>query len=65
MRPMRTLLPGLCAAVLLLSCTESPQEVCVRRVETFCSDRGGCTELLRSLEMKSCAAREAVASQSS
>ena len=65
MRPMRMLLLSLCAAVLFPGCAEEPQDTCAREIEAFCADRGGCTDLLRSLELKSCVLRAGEESQSS
>ena len=57
MRTRSVLATGLLTAALCLgACGEAapPQQSCEQWVDEICDERGGCTKLLRAVELKSC-----------
>ncbi len=57
MRTRSILTIGLLSAALGLgACSETapPQQSCGQWVDEICDERGGCTKLLRAVELKSC-----------
>ncbi len=43
--------------------SETQQEVCARRTNDYCAERGGCSEFLRAIEMRACIAKATVAAR--
>jgi hypothetical protein len=43
--------------------SETPQEICLRRTNDYCAERGGCSEFLRAMEMRGCVAEASVAAR--
>ncbi len=56
MRTRSLLTTGLLVAALCFgACGEAPpQQTCDQLVDEICAERGGCTKLLRAVELKSC-----------
>jgi len=59
MRPIQSAaLAVMLLAVLQTGCrSESAQDPCSRATDEYCAERGGCSEFLRAMEMRACAAK--------